>query len=49
MEFALAIDKSGHRVSTVLSQFGTVLFDADGESRSTRPRPQTALDDARPT
>ena len=30
MEFALAIDKSGHRISTVLSQFGTVLFDADG-------------------
>ena len=30
MEFALAIDRSGHRVSTVLSQFGTVLFDADG-------------------
>jgi alpha-1,4-digalacturonate transport system substrate-binding protein len=30
MEFAMAIDRSGHRVSTVLSQFGTVLFDADG-------------------
>ena len=30
MEFALAIDKSGHRVSTVLSQFGTVLLGPDG-------------------
>jgi alpha-1,4-digalacturonate transport system substrate-binding protein len=30
MEFAMAIDRSGHRVSTVLSQFGTVLFNADG-------------------
>jgi alpha-1,4-digalacturonate transport system substrate-binding protein len=30
MDYALAIDKSGHRISTVLSQFGTVLFDADG-------------------
>ena len=30
MEFAIAIDKSGHRLSTVLSQFGTVLFDEDG-------------------
>ena len=26
MEFALAIDKSGHRISTVLSQFGTTLL-----------------------
>ncbi|CAN5582832.1 ABC transporter substrate-binding protein [soil metagenome] len=30
MEFALAIDKSGHRVSTVLSQFGTTLLGSDG-------------------
>jgi alpha-1,4-digalacturonate transport system substrate-binding protein len=30
MEFAVAIDKSGHRVSTVLSQFGTVLLGPDG-------------------
>ncbi len=30
MEFALAIDKSGHRVSTVLSQFGTTLLGPDG-------------------
>ncbi len=29
-EFALAIDKSGHRVSTLLSQFGTTLLDEDG-------------------
>ena len=30
MEFALAIDKSGHRISTVLSQFGTTLLGPDG-------------------
>jgi alpha-1,4-digalacturonate transport system substrate-binding protein len=30
MEFAFAIDKSGHRVSTVLSQFGTTLLGPDG-------------------
>jgi alpha-1,4-digalacturonate transport system substrate-binding protein len=30
MEFAVAIDKSGHRVSTVLSQFGTTLLGPDG-------------------
>jgi len=29
-EFALAIDKSGHRVSTLLSQFGTTLLDEGG-------------------
>lgn len=30
MESALAIDKSGHRISTVLSEYGTTLLDADG-------------------
>lgn len=30
MQFALAIDKSGHRVSTVLSQYGTTMFDEQG-------------------
>lgn len=30
MQYALAIDKSGHRVSTVLSQFGTTMWDAKG-------------------
>lgn len=30
MEFAVAIDKSGHRVSTVLSQYGTNLLGPDG-------------------
>lgn len=30
MEFAVAIDKSGHRVSTVLSQYGTTLLGPDG-------------------
>lgn len=32
MEFALAIDKSGHRVSTVLSEFGTTMVGADGKN-----------------
>jgi alpha-1,4-digalacturonate transport system substrate-binding protein len=31
MQYALAIDKSGHRVSTVLSQFGTTMFDEQGQ------------------
>ncbi len=32
MDHALAIDKSGHRVSTVLSQYGTTMFNAQGEA-----------------
>jgi alpha-1,4-digalacturonate transport system substrate-binding protein len=36
--FAIAIDKSGHRVSTLLSQFGTTLYGTDG---------QVALDNAK--
>jgi alpha-1,4-digalacturonate transport system substrate-binding protein len=31
MDYALAIDKSGHRVSTVLSEFGTTMYDDQGE------------------
>jgi alpha-1,4-digalacturonate transport system substrate-binding protein len=31
MQFAVAIDKSGHRVSTVLSQFGTTMYDEQGD------------------
>ncbi|GDY31761.1 ABC transporter substrate-binding protein [Gandjariella thermophila] len=31
MESALAIDKSGHRVSTVLSQFGTTMIGQNGQ------------------
>jgi alpha-1,4-digalacturonate transport system substrate-binding protein len=31
MESAIAIDKSGHRLSTVLSEFGTALIGADGK------------------
>jgi alpha-1,4-digalacturonate transport system substrate-binding protein len=31
MQYALAIDKSGHRVSTVLSEFGTTFFDEQGQ------------------
>lgn len=31
MESALAIDKSGHRLSTVLSAYGTTLLDEDGQ------------------
>ena len=38
MEFAFAIDKSGHRISTVLNQFGTYFFDTEGG---------VALDDAK--
>lgn len=30
MRYAVAIDKSGHRVSTVLSQFGTTMFNEKG-------------------
>ncbi len=30
-EFALALDKSGHRAATVLSQYGTVMIGPDGE------------------
>ena len=32
MESAIAIDKSGHRLSTVFSEYGTTLFDEDGEA-----------------
>src|ERR1700741_3243775 len=38
--FALAIDKSGHRVSGLLNQYGTSLYDEDGE---------VGLDDAKAT
>ncbi|GAB3710328.1 ABC transporter substrate-binding protein [Mariniluteicoccus flavus] len=31
-EYALAMDVSGHRVSTMFSQYGTTLFSADGKS-----------------
>ncbi|MGH3727388.1 MAG: ABC transporter substrate-binding protein, partial [Micromonosporaceae bacterium] len=30
-EFALALDKSGHRAATVLSQYGTVMIGPDGK------------------
>jgi alpha-1,4-digalacturonate transport system substrate-binding protein len=32
MESAIAIDKSGHRLSTVLSEYGTTLLGEDGEA-----------------
>ncbi len=32
MESAIAIDKSGHRLSTVFSEYGTTLFDEEGEA-----------------
>lgn len=32
MDHALAIDKSGHRVSTVLSQYGTTMFNEQGQA-----------------
>lgn len=40
MQFAIAIDKSGHRLSTILSNFGTTLIGEDG---------QTALDEEQTT
>lgn len=40
-EYALAIDVSGHRFSTMLSQYGTTLIGADGKS--------VGLDDAKAT
>ena len=32
MESAIALDKSGHRISTVLSEYGTTLLNEDGEA-----------------
>jgi len=44
MQFALAIDKSGHRVSTVLSQFGTTMFDDQGDVALDPGRAQQAIE-----
>lgn len=41
-EFAFAMDKSGHRVSTVLSQYGTALV-ADGEMTLDAEKAEAAL------
>jgi alpha-1,4-digalacturonate transport system substrate-binding protein len=38
MQFGFVLDKSGHRVSTMLSEYGTTFFDEDGN---------VALDDAK--
>ncbi|HEX2174503.1 MAG TPA: extracellular solute-binding protein, partial [Nocardioidaceae bacterium] len=43
MQFALAIDKSGHRVSTVLSQFGTTMFDAEGNVALDQAKAEEAI------
>jgi alpha-1,4-digalacturonate transport system substrate-binding protein len=41
--FAIAYDKSGHRVSGLLSQFGTNLFGADGKVALDQPKAAAAL------
>jgi alpha-1,4-digalacturonate transport system substrate-binding protein len=43
MESALAIDKSGHRVSTLLSQFGTSMIGPDGQEALDPAKAQKAL------
>ena len=43
-DFALAMDKSGHRVSTILSQYGTTLISADGEEALDPAKGGKALD-----
>jgi alpha-1,4-digalacturonate transport system substrate-binding protein len=42
-EFAIAIDKSGHRVSTVLSEFGTTLIGKDGKESLDPAKAQKAI------
>jgi alpha-1,4-digalacturonate transport system substrate-binding protein len=43
MESAIAIDKSGHRLSTVLSAFGTALIGPDGKESLDPARAEAAL------
>ena len=42
-EFAIAIDKSGHRVSTVLSEYGTTLIGKDGKEALDPAKAQKAI------
>lgn len=44
MEYAIAIDKSGHRLSTLLSNFGTTLIGEDGEVALDEQRTSEALE-----
>jgi alpha-1,4-digalacturonate transport system substrate-binding protein len=43
MQFAYVLDKSGHRVSTVLSEYGTTFFDEDGAVAFDEERAAAAL------
>ncbi|MEJ3653569.1 extracellular solute-binding protein [Actinomycetes bacterium KLBMP 9759] len=43
MESAIAIDKSGHRLSTVLSEFGTAMIGPDGKEGLDPVKAQAAL------
>jgi alpha-1,4-digalacturonate transport system substrate-binding protein len=43
MEDAIAIDKSGHRVSTMLSQYGTGFFDDEGKVALDQAKAEQAL------
>lgn len=43
MESAIAIDKSGHRLSTVLSQYGTALIDGEGQEGLDTAQGEAAL------
>lgn len=43
-DFALAMDKSGHRVSTILSQYGTTLISEDGKEALDPAKGGEALD-----
>ncbi|MFD3590612.1 ABC transporter substrate-binding protein [Streptomyces sp. NPDC058683] len=43
MPYAIAIDKSGHRLSTVLSQFGTVLVGPGNKNGLDGPKAEKAL------
>lgn len=43
MESAIAIDKSGHRISTILSQYGTSMINAKGEEGLDQAKAEKAL------
>lgn len=43
MESAIAIDKSGHRLSTVLSEFGTAMIGPDGKEALDPAKAEAAL------
>ena len=43
MQYSVAIDKSGHRLSTLLSQFGTVMIGPDGKNALDKDKATKAL------